>query len=80
MHPRGPNPPQLTIDVVQMNPSHRKRYDLRCEPDGCWTVYDIYTDAAYHTITFAAFAKDEAFARCLAEYLNREYFKKHPLH
>lgn len=54
---------------------HRKRYDIRREPDGYWTVYDIFTGMAYHTGDHVAFAMDEEFARALVEHLNREYLK-----
>ncbi|RYG98953.1 MAG: hypothetical protein EON58_05510 [Alphaproteobacteria bacterium] len=55
---------------------HRKRYDLRCEPDGTWTVYDIFTGMAYNNRDHIAFAMDEEFARTLVEHLNREYVKQ----
>jgi hypothetical protein len=50
-----------------------KRYDTRREPDGTWTVYDIFTVVAVRAGASIAIGMEEEFAQYLVDILNSDY-------
>ncbi|TJV06489.1 MAG: hypothetical protein E5Y12_04720 [Mesorhizobium sp.] len=52
------------------------RYGLRQDPDGSWTVFDVFTAAASGCMGAAAEYLDQGYAEDLAALLNSEDLKR----
>jgi hypothetical protein len=50
-----------------------KRYDMRRELDGTWTVFDIFTGVAVQAGVSVAMGMEEEFARYLVDIMNTDY-------